>query len=519
MKLHAVDAAIVFAYFAGILALGLRVSRRNRDTDRYFLGGRDFPGWAIGISFIGAMISSVTFIALPADSFKTAWLRFLPNLAFPFVTLLALLVFIPFFRRGTVTSAYQYLALRFGPSISAYGATLFLVAQIVRTASIAYLVAVLMSAMTGLAIPWCILVSGGITAAYTIKGGFAAVVWTDVIQTVILVAGALVILLLIARGVPGGLGAIVGEAWAAGKFSLRDLNPATGLLEPGGAGFSLTEKTAAMLVLVGFMQYLANTLNQETVQRWCSARSAREARKSMLILGAGCLPVWGVFMFIGTALWVYYRHFPDPVAAEVLAGGQKAEMILPHFIITAMPAGLVGLVIAAALAAAMSTLSGAINSASMVLVRDLYKAWLVKDRPEPHYLRAGRLASFAVSALMIAGAYLFHVSDAKTLTDLQIIVTAIIGGGVSGMFLLGMLTRRGDARAVLAGIVATLLFSFYALLMQAGLLPRAFDPYYTSILGNIVMLAAGYAAARLLPPRPRDLANLTVWDQSKDPMI
>jgi SSS family solute:Na+ symporter len=239
----------------------------------------------------------------------------------------------------------------------------------------------------------------------------------------------------------------------------------------------------------------------------------------MLILGAGCLPVWASFMFIGTSLWVYYRHFPDPVAAGILGGFQKAELILPHFIVTAMPAGLVGLVISAALAAAMSTLSGAINSASMVLVRDLYKTWLVKNRPESHYLRAGRLASLAVSVLMIAGAYLFHVSGAKTLTDLQIIVTAIIGGGVSGLFLLGMLTRRGDARAVLIGIAVTLLFSLYALLMQFDLLPRAFDPYYTSILGNIVMLAVGCAASRLLPARPRDLTNLTVWDQAGEPMI
>jgi SSS family solute:Na+ symporter len=518
MRLALPDTAIIIAYFAGTLALGLWISRRNRDSDRYFLGGRDFPGWAIGISLVGAIISSVTFIAIPADSFKTAWLRFLPNLAFPLVVLLAAWVFVPFFRRGAVTSAYQYLSLRFGAGVSAYGAAVFLVAQIIRVASINYLVAVLMSAMTGLSIPCCALLAGGVTAVYTIKGGFAAVVWTDVVQTVILVAGAAVILFLIINRVPGGLAQIITDAAGAGKLSLRDLDTATGALVPAGAGLSLAEKTAPMLVLVGFATYLASTLNQETVQRWCSARTAREARKSMLILGAGALPVWAVFTFIGTALWVYYQHFPDPVAAQVLAGAGKAELILPHFIMTAMPAGLVGLVIAAALAAAMSTLSSAINAAGMVAVRDLYKTHFVRNRGERHYLRAGRLAALVISFAMIGGAWLFHASDAKTLTDLNIIVTAIVGGGVPGAFLLGMLTVRGDARAAGAGIVVTLLFSLGALLMQFGVLPRVFDPYYTSILGNLIMLAVGYTVARLLPARPRDLTNLTVWNQSAEPL-
>ncbi|OAM88090.1 sodium/solute symporter [Termitidicoccus mucosus] len=518
MNLAAADIAVILAYFAGTLALGLWISRRNRDSERYFLGGRNFPGWIIGISFIGAMISSVTFIALPADSFKTAWLRFLPNLAFPVVVLISAYVFIPFFRRGTVTSAYQYLALRFGPSISAYGAAVFLVAQIVRTATIVYLVAVLMSAMIGLGIPQCILIAGGVTAIYTIKGGFEAVIWTDVIQTLILVTGSVVILSLIIYNIPGGLGQLITEASASGKLSLRDLNPATGLLDPTGAGFSLSEKTATMLILVGFTQYLAGKLNQESVQRWCSSRSAREARKSMLVLGLASLPIWAIFMFIGTGLWVYYRHFPDPVAAEILAGTQKAELILPHFIVTVMPVGLVGLVISSALAAAMSALSSAINSASMVMVNDIYRAHMAKGRGESHYLRAGRLASLLVSLVMIAGAYLFHISDAKTLTDLNIVVTAIVGGGISGAFLLGMLTRRGDARAVLTGIAVTLAFSLYALLMQFNILPRAFDPYYTSILGNIIMIVVGYAAAWIFPARSRDLTNLTVWDQSGTPL-
>lgn len=519
MKIHPADLLVIALYFAGTLGLGLWVSRRNRGSEQYFLGDRNFPGWAIGISFIGAMISSVTFIALPADAFKTTWVRYLPNFAFPLVALFSAYAFLPFFRRGTVTSAYQYLGLRFGPSIAIYGAVVYFAAQIVRTASIVYLMAVLMSAMTGLGIGWGILIAGGITGLYTVKGGYSAVIWTDVVQTIVLMIGAVVVIGAVIARLPGGVAEIFAAATEAGKFSLRDLDPATGRLEPLASGFSLTEKTATMLVLVGFVQFLTGKLNQESVQRWCSTKSPREARKSMLILGAGALPIWAVFMFMGTCLWVYYGRFPDEVSGGVLDGTLKAESILPHFIVTALPVGVSGLVISAALAAAMSTLSSAINSVGMVLVNDIWTPLRRRPLPESARLVAGRVAAAIVAFCMIGGAALFHLADTKTLTDFSIIITAIFGGGMAGVFLLGMLSRRGDARAVLAGIVVTLLFTCWALLMQFGALPRVFDPYYTAILGNLIMIAVGYGASWIWRAPARDLTNLTVWDQSKEAMV
>jgi Na+/proline symporter len=145
------------------------------------------------------------------------------------------------------------------------------------------------------------------------------------------------------------------------------------------AGVSLTEKTALMLVLVGVAQYIAGQLDQDTVQRWCSAKSAREARKSMIVLGLGALPIWTTFMFLGTCLWVYFQHFPSEVATAVLGGTRKAEDILPHFIVTVLPPGLAGLVVSAALAAAMGSLSGSINSSGMVWVNDIYRLYLARD--------------------------------------------------------------------------------------------------------------------------------------------
>lgn len=519
MNLNPIDLAVIVVYFVLMLAFGLWCSHRNKNSERYFLGGRDFKGWVLGISFIGSMISSVSFIATPADAFKTTWIRYTPYFAFPVLVLICAYIFIPFFRRGTVTSAYEYLSLRFGNSISAYGAVVFLVAQIIRTASIIYLLAVLMATLTGISVEWALIISGGITAIYTTKGGYEAVIWTDVIQTVILVGGAILILGVLLYEIPGGAIAAFQEAFAAGKFSLTsDLNTTTGALEPIAHGFSFSEKTVVMLLLVGLTQYIAGKLNQESVQRWCSAKSAKEARKSMFVLGGLSLPIWAIFMCIGTFLWVYYKHAPDAVSQAILSGELKAEGILPHFIITQLPVGISGIVISAALAAAMSTLSSATNAASMVFVNDLYRKYWVKAKADTHYLHIGKLSSLCISAGMIVVGYIFHLASSKTMSDFLLIVLALIGGGIAGIFLFGMFSRRGDARAVLAGIACTLTFTGYALLMQFKIVPQSFDPYYTAIIGNIVMLVVSYTASFIFPAKKRDMTNLTVWDWSKRPL-
>lgn len=513
MKLHPLDLLVIAAYVVLTLAIGLRFAKRNRTTDRYFLGGRNFPGWAIGLSFIGSTISSITFIAYPADSFKTAWVRILPPLAFPLVVLLAAYAFIPFFRRGTVHSAYHYLSLRFGPSVSLYASIVYLVMQIVRAATITYLLAVLLSSMTDLSVLGCIIFAAGVTAIYTVKGGFEAVVWTDVIQTIVLLCGAVACVIFIANALPGGIAQVFSESWAAGKLSLRDLNPATGQLEPVPFGFSLTEKTMLMLVLVGVTNYLAGQLDQDSVQRWCSAKSSAEARKAMFVLGFGAIPIWVGFMFLGTCLWTYYQHFPSEVSTAVLAGARKAEDILPHFIITVLPHGLAGLVISAAVAAAMASLSSCINAASMVLVNDVYRPFLVRSQSDLHYLTVSRSTAVVIVMFMSLGAWLFYLASTKTILDFILIVTALLGGGTSGAFLFGMFTRLGDERAVMMGVGATVLFTLYSILVTAGILPRFFNAYYTSIIANAVMLTVCFLAAPIMPRRSGDLANLTVWDR------
>ena len=274
-----------------------------------------------------------------------------------------------------------------------------------------------------------------------------------------------------------------------------------------------------MLLFFGFIMHLTAKLDQTTVQRWCSARTAKEATKSMWILGAASLPVWGGFMFLGTCLWVYFQHNPTEISTGILAGTHKAEEIMPHFIVSVMPPGLSGLVIAAALSASMATLAGCISASGMVWVHDIYRPFLVRKASERHYLLMGKLASFMISAAMIVGAYLAYKADTKTFTDLGLTITALLGGGISSAFLLGMFTRVGDQRSVVIGIGFTVAFSIWAMLMQFGVLEPVFDLYYTALIGNVIMFAVSFLAGILLKTKPRDLANLTIWDKSDTPLV
>jgi len=520
-----VDLAVVVAYFAAMILVGAGFSRRAKDTEQYFVGGRAYPGWLIGVSLFGATISSITFMAYPADAFKTGYLRYVICITLPLAAVIASRLFVPFFRRGKITSVFEYLEKRFGPRTRVYGASVFIVAQCFRISLIQFLVALLVHRITGWSVPVCILVGGVVTAYYTVAGGMEAVIWTDFVQSVILTAGGLLILGVVLWRLPGGLGQLFEVAWRDGKFLITEPGP-DGALRSIPWGFSLERKTVAMLLVVGLFQWLGEyTANQENVQKYCAARTARDARHALWLSCAFCVPTWLYFMFVGTGLYVFYQVFPDPAAAEMLAGTRKADEILPLFVTTQLPAGTAGIVAAAVLAAAMSSMSSAMNSISAVAVTDIYRRHLAPARDERHYVAVARGVTLAASLVMLTGAWVLFRADTLTLQDLWTEIQAVVSGGVLGLFMLGFLTTRGDGRAVGAGIVCAVVFSLGTSAAALGWLgplsdkvSGAFDGYYTGILGNGVMFALGYVLARLLPKSEKNLTNLTVWTQDGTPL-
>jgi SSS family solute:Na+ symporter len=521
-SLRWVDLVVIGLYFAAMVAVGWLFSRRVKSTESYFVGNRSYAGWVAGVSLFGAQISSITFVAYPADAFKTAWLRYLICLTLPVSVFLATRYFLPFFRRSKVTSLFEYLEARFGPKTRVYGASVFLVSQCIRISMIQYLVALLLHSLTGWGVPVCILLGGVVTAYYTIVGGLEAVIWTDVVQSIILTAGGALILAAMVWKLPGGVGQLLSTAVGDGKLAFNE-SIGDGQLQAIPWGFSLTRKTFLMLLLVGVVQWLTDYVtNQEVVQRYCAAKSEPDASQAMWICCWSCLPTWGYFMLVGTGLYVFYKVFPDPAAAQMLSGVRKAEGIVPLFVLNHLGPGFTGLVVAAVLAAAMSSMSSAMNSMSSVAITDLYRRHLAPGRPDAHYVRAAMAVTLGSSLLMVGGAWWLFCADTLTLQHLWTELQSIIAGGLLGVFLLGFLTTRVDARAAGVGIGCAVVFSAAISGATSGFLPASwtqvwessFDAYYTGIVGNVLAFGIGYTSACLFPSVPRTMNNLTLWTRT-----
>ncbi len=514
MSLSFADSLALLGYLLVVMGIGLYFSKKNTSTEEYFVGGRSFSGWVIGLSLVGTSISSITFLAYPGDAYKTAWLRYLPNLMLPVAVFIAAYVFLPFFRRGNTITAYEYLEHRFGPSIRVYGAVTFIFGQLVRISLILYLLSLLIHELTGLSAEMSIILGGVFVAVYTIVGGIDAVIWTDVLQTIVLVLGGIVCLAVIVLSLPGGLEQIFSVASEHGKLAFAEFK--NGQLTPVDWRFSLQEKTGLMMLILGLTAWLTEySGNQNTVQRFCASKSDHEARKAMFVCAFSSLPIWAFYMFLGTALYVFFQVFPTETATEILNGERKAEQILPYFINNYLPSGVAGIVIAAALAAAMSSLDSSINAISTVSIVDIYRRFSTTEKTDKHYLKVARLIATLTSVLMIFGAIVLMDAQTKTLQDTATILVSLVSGGILGIYLLGFFTLKGDARAVWVGLLCTALFTLWTVLAKKGLLPDGwsmpFDLYYTAIIGNLIMFFGTFFISQWFFKNKNNIVEYTVW--------
>ncbi|MCC6682150.1 MAG: sodium/solute symporter [Phycisphaeraceae bacterium] len=516
MTLNWIDQIIIYVYLLAMASIGVYFAWRNKSTDEYFAGGRSHGGILLGLSLVGAHISSITFIAHPADAYKTAYLRFLPALVLPLAILFAGMFFVPLYRKSRVTSAYEYLEARFGPGVRLYSASMFAIYMLLRLSAVLFLFSVVIKTITGLDPNLCILIAGIITAGYTVIGGLNAVIWTDAIQSIVLLGGGLAILLLLLIQIPGGPGEVVSTAWADHKLSVGDLNSTTGTIEPTRWVDDLAHKSILLMIVMGMTNWLTEyCTSQSNVQRYVAAKTASEARKSIWLCTVMSIPVWAIFMFMGTCMYVFYKKFPDEQAALMLTGGRKAEDILPYFLTTQAPVGVVGLVVSGVAAAAMSTLSANMNSFSSVVTVDIYRRQLVRHRGDRHYLWAGWLFTGLAAVVMVLGALALLHASTKTLNDFLLIVGGIVQAGILAVFLLGFLTQRANSWSVGLGILFTVIFSIWCVLSGRGLLPEAltagFDLYYAGVIGNLLLFGIGYLVGYLIPSGRQPEPRLTIW--------
>jgi len=504
-RTSATDLLVIAAYLGAMAAAGIYFSRRQKSTEDYFVGARAFPGWAMGLSMLATSISSVTFLGFPAAAYALDWRLIVPNLTLPIVAVLAVVVFIPFFRRGRLTSAFEYLGERYGPAVRLYGAASFIVLQVIRLGTVLYLVSLPICLVTGADPVWATVLTGAFVAFYTVAGGIEAVVWTDVAQAIVLLGGGLVCFACMVLELPGGLPAVFELGARHGKYSL------------GSFEFKLGERTFWTVAFTGIVHWLTMySSDQNMIQRYVASRSMREARKATIIYSAMAVPTWVFFFFLGTCLFVFYKLVPDPAAHAL-----KADEVFPHFIVTRLPVGVSGLVIAGVLAAAMSSLDSNINSIATVTVVDILKPYLAPGRDERFYLRAARLASGAAAALMIGGGLVFHTLPKESMNDLVWIMGSVFGGCLMGLFMVGFFTTRVDYPAALLALCAAVALNIVLGLNSKGWLPFSLGvhDYWVAAIVNAAFVATAYVAAlaRGKTPGPGRLEGLTWWTTPQAP--
>ncbi len=444
------DGIALLIYLACTLGLGIWIGTKTKTTEGYFLGGRKMPGWAIAASFLGTMVSSITFLAFPGSSFDGNYSRYSPALAFPLGAIAAVFIFVPFYRKTGYISAYTYIERRFGLWGRVYVCIMFSIAQIWRMGLILYLLSMAISNMhPKLELYIVILFIGVFVAIYSVLGGIEAVIWTDVLQSAFLILGGLAVVTFACTHIEGGMGTIMQMGAANGKFSIIGKNVKSVF------DLSLARETFLVLFLYGAMNSIVeHALHQTHVQRYCAASSCRGAQAAVLLGALSCLPVWLLFMFLGTCLWVFYQLNPGQMNHEMLA-----DQVFPYFILTQLPSGIGGLVIAGILAAAMSSIDSCINSTTTVITEDIYKRILVRTRADSHYLKAAKTIATGSASIMILIAFALTQMRQETILEIIFVMSAILAGGLGGLFLIGFFTLRANNFGAIIGIVISILLT------------------------------------------------------------
>lgn len=501
IRVHEIELAVVACYMAVLVAVGLYFSRRQTSTEMYFVAKRSIPGWAMGLSMFATIITAVTVVAYPGAAYAGNWHLLVPGFMVIGVLVLVGYVIIPFFRQVVGMSAYEYFEKRFGPGVRLYASFTFAVGNFSKMAVIQYLLALTIGSMMGWRTLPIIAIVGTATIVYTLLGGMEAVVWTDVLQSGVLWLGLLVtlgFLLLMPSGHPGELFAVAARAH---KFSL------------GTTAWTLSKPGILVLSLYGFFFYVQKyTADQTLVQRYLVARSDRQAIRGVALGALLCVPVWTLFMLLGTLLWSYYHL----TAVKFPAYIHRPAQIFPYFLSTHFPPLLVGLVLASLVGAAMASMASDLNCISVVAVEDFYR----KARPQAKdrdLLRAARVSVAIFGMLtMVFAVMLIHAHG--TVLSIYYAITGIVAGGLAGLFLLAFMSRRAHRHGVWTGVVVSLGFTIWATLtakggefLNLGQWNYTWHPYLIGVVGNVLLFSFGYATSLVWRGDRTAGEDLTMW--------
>ena len=440
MRFHPVNWIVIVVYLLAMAGMGFWFMRRNRTSDAYFKAGGRLPWWVVSLSIYATMFSSITFISVPAMSFSGDMRYFV--IAFGIILLAPVVVhwYLPFFRRLNLTSAYEYLEVRFNLPCRLFASAAFTLFMVARSGIVAYLPALAVSAVTGIDINVAIVAVTAITVVYCTVGGVEAVIWSDFMQALILIGSTGLILVWLIVGTDGGLPGFLRSGLDAGKFRVFDF------------AFDWTKPCFWVVFVSGIVANLASyTSDQCVVQRYMTTPDERSAGRSILLNGVLSFVNCFVFFVLGVALWTFYQSHPGALAA-----GTKPDAVLPVFIAHELPVGISGLVFAAVAAATMSTLSSNLNSAASAVTVDFYGR-LFGGR---HALRCGRIATLVTGVLGGAFALVLANADVGNIYDQFQRFLGMLTGGLGCLFFMGVFMKRINGFGATCGLVANYIVCF-----------------------------------------------------------
>ena len=474
--MHIIDIIVFLLFTGGVVAFGCSFFKKKGTSEEFTSAGRSLPGWVVGMSIFATYVSSISYLGYPGKAFSGDWNAFVFSLSIPIASYFAARYFVPFYRSQDSISAYSFLENRFGPWARIYASSCYLLTQIARTGSILYLLALPMNVLLGWNIQTIIIVTSVAIVLYSMLGGMKAVIWTEAIQGIILIGGALVCMFILLFDMPEGPAQTFSIAMEDGKFSL------------GSFGSSLSESTFWVCLIYGVFTNLQNYgIDQSYVQRYHTAKNEKEAKFSALFGGYLFIPVSAVFFMIGTGLYAFYKVHPG-----VLPDGVGADYVFPFFIVNELPVGLTGLLLASIFAAGMSTIATSVTSSSTIILTDYYQRFR-KHAGNRERMLVLKLSSVGVGVAGILVAFAFM--SVQSALDAWWALASIFSGGMLGLFLLGYISRKARNFDAVLGVVCGVILVCWIVIspfVHANL---------AIVFGTLLIFLVGFLSANLFNKR------------------
>ena len=520
MGFSTIDYAVLLAYLVGITIFGVMFRKSQKTVKDYFVGAKNTNWVVISLSIVATETSTLTLIGVPAIAYA--------NYAYPeqggnftylqvvvgyvIARFIISFLFIPAYFKGDLLTAYKLLENRFGVAVKNFAASLFLIMRALAEGVRIYAASIVLTAVLGTSLPdfpnltlWSIVIVGVLTLVYTFEGGIAAVIWTDLIQLIIYIGGSLVAAYMLLTLVPGGWNEIYSQGAAAGKLQVFSFNWSLGLPFTFWAG-----------VLGGtFLTMASHGTDQLLVQRLLTCKNESDSKKALILSGFVVMFQFMLFLFIGVMLYAYYVYFPptdSALSARECIANVKCDQIFPRFIVEHLPHGISGLVIAAIFAAAMSNLSGSLNSLASTTVLDFYKPLINPNASDESLLKLSRWLTAAWGVILIVIA--IWAQKWGSVFTVGLTIASVVYGTMLGAFLLGVLTKRANSIGVVAGMIASLLtmlvvkFKTDIIALMHNLQGETYDrtgafelgwTWYV-LTGTVVCFSVGYIVSSVVGP-------------------